>query len=110
MHISAISLAVRDYVVSVPFGIVQIDSGVIKQISEKPKFTYPVAAGIYVLSPEVFDYVKPDTYLDMPDLFERLIHDGKLSKSHHINDYWFDFGTPEQIEEAVVYLQQRDLM
>jgi dTDP-glucose pyrophosphorylase len=104
------TMAVRDYVVSLPFGTVQIDRGTIRQISEKPQFTYQVAAGIYVLSPAVFDYVEPDTYLDMPDLFERLISDGKQTRSHHINDYWFDFGTPEQIEEAVEYLQRRGLL
>ncbi|MBK9077969.1 MAG: NTP transferase domain-containing protein [Hyphomicrobium sp.] len=107
---SVATMAVRDYVSEVPFGIVQTHGGLIMQISEKPRFTYQVAAGVYTLSPEALETIEPNTYLDMPTLFERLIAAGKQTRCHHVNSYCFDLGTIDQIKAAEIYLAGRGLL
>lgn len=93
------TVAVRQYEMQVPFGVVRQDGNRIQAIEEKPVQRFLVSAGIYVLSPSVLDLVAPDTYLDMPTLFEQLMPDGRCA-SHEIDGYWLDIGCPPDYERA----------
>jgi NDP-sugar pyrophosphorylase family protein len=51
-----------------------------------------VNAGIYILSPEIFDHVVPGERLDMTELVERLLRNGKRVASFPIREKWIDIG------------------
>ena len=67
------TMAVRNYGVQVPYGVVQVDNNYIVEIEEKPVSNHFINAGIYILEPEVVADIVPDEYLDMPMLFSRLM-------------------------------------
>lgn len=71
------TMCVREYEYQVPYGVIKTDGVELISIKEKPIHRSFVNAGIYVLSPEVFDYIPIDTFYDMPSLFEALINQGK---------------------------------
>jgi dTDP-glucose pyrophosphorylase len=94
------TMAVRDYEMQVPFGVVRERDGVIERIEEKPIQRFVVSAGIYVLSPEAIPLVPASSFFDMPSLFERMVQNGLRTRCHHIDGYWLDIGRMSDYERA----------
>jgi dTDP-glucose pyrophosphorylase len=94
------TMCVRDHDVQVPFGVVKMEDDRITDIEEKPVHRHFVNAGVYVLEPEALSYVPQDTFFDMPDLFKRLIDDGRGATAFPIQEYWMDVGQREDFQQA----------
>ena len=102
-HLSEDSIAtmcVREYDLKVPFGVVNIDGGRVAGIQEKPVQKFYVSAGIYAFSPNVLTFMDKDTHLDMPNLFQSLIHKGEKISSFLLHEYWLDVGRMDDFERA----------
>jgi mannose-1-phosphate guanylyltransferase / phosphomannomutase len=84
------------------FGVIIADeSGRIERFLEKPSwgqvFSDTVNTGIYVLEPEVFDYIDPDEPIDFSkDIFPKLLADGQAIYGCPMEGYWCDIGNYEQ--------------
>ncbi|WP_428623814.1 nucleotidyltransferase family protein [Sedimenticola sp.] len=94
------TMAVREYEIQVPFGVVCIDDEKISGIEEKPIQRFLVSAGMYVLAPEVVELVPKNTYFDMPALFEEVIRRGYHTRYHLVDGYWLDIGRPDDYHRA----------
>lgn len=94
------TMCVREYDFQVPYGVVNIEEGRILSIQEKPVQKFFVSAGIYMLNPQVIEYIERDAFFDMPTLFEKLIIQGKDALSFPIREYWLDIGRMEEYERA----------
>ena len=94
------TMAVRDYEMQVPFGVVRERDGIIEAIDEKPVQRFTVSAGIYVLSPHLLELVPRATYFDMPALFEAATRAGLRARCHRIDGYWLDIGRLPDYERA----------
>lgn len=102
-HISQNTVAtmcVREYDFQVPYGVVNIKGNRILSIHEKPVHKFFVSAGIYMLSPEVLEYIPQNEFYDMPTLFEKLIDENKSAISFPLREYWLDIGRMEEYERA----------
>jgi dTDP-glucose pyrophosphorylase/CBS domain-containing protein len=102
-HVNAAAdatMAVRDYEMQVPFGVVRERDGCIEAIEEKPIQRFVVSAGMYVLSPTVLELVPQGRYFDMPTLFEVVVARGLRSRCHHVEGYWLDIGRLPDYERA----------
>lgn len=93
------------------YGVVETDAGnKVKRFVEKPKrgevTTNRINAGIYVLEPEILDYITPNIFFTFErDVFPSLLERGKTIYGYGYHDYWIDIGTPDR------YLKlQRDLL
>jgi NDP-sugar pyrophosphorylase family protein len=93
------TMAVRNYEMQVPFGVVRESASGIEAIEEKPIQRFVVSAGMYVLSPEVLRLI-PREPLDMPALFELMMKSGMQTRCHHIEGYWLDIGRMADYERA----------
>jgi dTDP-glucose pyrophosphorylase len=94
------TMAVRDYEMQVPFGVVQSKDGIVEGIEEKPIQRFVVSAGMYVLSPSAAPLVPRGTYFDMPSLFGAMREAGMRMRSHSIDGYWLDIGRRADYERA----------
>ena len=94
------TMCVREYDFQVPYGVVNLDDNNIVSIVEKPIHKFFVSAGIYMLSPEVLEYIPKNEFYDMPTLFERLISEKKNTVSFPLREYWLDIGRLEEFEKA----------
>lgn len=80
------------------FGIVITrEDGSIERFLEKPTwgqvFSDTINTGIYVLQPEIFDYIQPDKPVDFSsDVFPRLLDDGLPVFGYVADGYWEDVG------------------
>ena len=76
----------------------------IKRFIEKPtKDKAPsnlINAGVYVLSPKVFDYIPSGRAVSIErEVFPKLAEEGKLF-GHYVNGLWMDIGKPEEYLET----------
>jgi dTDP-glucose pyrophosphorylase/CBS domain-containing protein len=96
------TMAVRNFEMRVPFGVVRSSEGQIEAIEEKPVHHFLVSAGTSVLSPHVLDLVPSGEFYDMPTLFETLIREGFSTRGHTVDGYWLDIGHLPDYERANV--------
>jgi len=88
------------------FGIIIVDEdGRIQRFLEKPTwgqvFSDTVNTGIYVMEPEVFDYVKSGEVVDWSgDVFPRLLEEGRPVFGYVAEGYWEDVGTLDSYHKA----------
>lgn len=94
------TMCVREYEYQVPYGVIETDGTDLIGIKEKPIHRSFVNAGIYVLSPKVFDYIPQDAFYDMPTLFEKLIEVGEKTSVFPIHEYWLDIGQVDDYQRA----------
>ncbi|HAW60274.1 MAG TPA: hypothetical protein DCW86_02225 [Actinobacteria bacterium] len=88
------------------FGVVIADKdGQIQKFLEKPTwgeiFSDTINTGIYVLEPEIFDYIPADKPFDFSkDLFPLLLKEGKPPCGCVVEGYWCDIGNVQQYIQA----------
>lgn len=94
------TMCVREYEFQVPYGVVDVENGKIKSITEKPTHKFFVSAGIYMLSPDVMKHIPDNEFYDMPTLFEKLIETQDNAVSFPLREYWLDIGRIEEFQKA----------
>jgi dTDP-glucose pyrophosphorylase len=96
------TMCIREYDVQIPFGVVNISKSQVKSIDEKPIEKYFVNAGIYVVEQELISKVKANIHIDMPNLLEQQITEGKSVNVFPIHEYWLDIGHMKEYEHINV--------
>ena len=99
-HQADLTVAVRQYDVKVPYGVVDCDGPVVRGLSEKPTFGFFVNAGIYLLEPSVYRLIPRGHRFDMTELMQRLLDEGRPVASFPVREYWLDIGDPAEYEQA----------
>jgi dTDP-glucose pyrophosphorylase len=94
------TVAVHDYTHTVPFGVLDIAEGQVRDLKEKPTFVWPTNAGIYVLEPEVVARVPPDTEFPLPGLLEQCLQRGERVGAFRLDGDWIDVGRVGELRRA----------
>lgn len=97
---AAITVCVRNYQHTVPYGVIKMEDDRFVRIVEKPVEDYFVSAGIYIINPEVVKEIPTNEYYDMPDFITSLSNDGFDIAVYPICEYWLDVGRMEDLEKA----------
>lgn len=105
-HGADMTIAVRPYELRVPYGLVETRGEAVVALSEKPLVQGFANAGIYLLEPAVCRDVPSGLRLDMTELIERLLEQGRSVVSFPLREYWLDIGQLEDYERAL--LEHRD--
>jgi len=100
-HKSKATLVLKSVRVPLEYGVVVTDDeGKIKRFLEKPNwgevFSDTVNTGIYILEPEVLDYLEKDKKYDFSqDLFPRLLKENQPLYGYITDEYWCDIGNAQ---------------
>lgn len=90
------TMCVKDFNYDVPFACIESDRRKnLVAIKEKPKYSFQINAGIYLLNRKLIDLIPKDTFFDMPSLFESSISHNFNVKIFRMEDYWLDIGRPD---------------
>lgn len=103
-HRADLTVAVRRCDVEIPYGVLQADGAYIRGVTEKPRSSYLINAGIYLLEPAVHRLIPDGRRFDMTDLIQRVLEEGKRVAGFPIVEYWLDIGQRSDYEQA-----QRDI-
>ena len=87
--------------VKIPYGILEMDNGVLKNFVEKPNYDVLINTGVYVLESEVIHLIPKDKpSIDMNNLVELASRKGQVSV-YPISDGWFDVGQWDEYRKSV---------
>ena len=99
-HNADLTVAVRQYELSVPYGVVDTDGVSVRGISEKPVVRQFINAGIYLLSPSVRRMIPNGQPYDIPDFIQLLLKEGRPVVCFPIREYWLDIGKADHYDQA----------
>ncbi len=95
-----LTVAVRQFDLEVPYGVLETEDHKVRAIREKPTYSFFVNAGIYLLEPSAHRLIPRGRRFDMTDLIELLIADGLTVVSFPVVEYWLDVGQPSDYDRA----------
>jgi NDP-sugar pyrophosphorylase family protein len=95
-----LTIGVKKYQYSLPYGVVNTEGGRITSIVEKPVESWMVNGGIYCLKPSVIDFIPNEGSFDITCLIDKCINSGANMGAYEINDYWVDIGQLEDYYRA----------
>lgn len=83
----------------VPYGVVHSsENGVVQSMEEKPKLSYFVNTGMYILNPELKKEIPEDTFFHMTDLTDKLLKENRKVGMYPISeDSFLDMGEFEEM-------------
>jgi len=96
----SISIALREHIIQVPFGVVELDGARVRRLVEKPKLDYKINAGIYTIDPAVLPLIVRDRLYPITELIERCLKDGRSVGAYHMQEAWNDIGLPDEYAKA----------
>lgn len=87
----------------IPYGVIETDGdGFIKNMKEKPGFSFLINTGIYMIEPEVLDYIQQNEFIHLPDLARRLMEQGERVGVFPISEKsWLDMGQFSEMENMM---------
>lgn len=75
-----------------PYGVIDVDGVQVTALREKPTMHYLVNAGLYLLTPDMWDFIAPGTAFDLPDLIHRALEAERRVISFPVGEEWVDIG------------------
>jgi len=99
-HQAAATLCVREHTTQVPYGVVHMEDLHVRALEEKPLFSHYVNAGIYLLDPVLLDFASHERFIDMPQMLDKAMQDGRHVAAFPIHEYWLDVGHHDTLQLA----------
>ncbi len=108
---NVLTIASHRRTVKIDYGVLHLNdrAGETRRLTgyeEKPELGYVVSMGVYVMEPRALEFVKPGSYMDLPQLVLRLIEAGEPVGSYLFDGYWLDIGRHDDYEKAIVEYEQ----
>lgn len=97
---AAATIGVDRHVYDVPFGVVTSSAGLLEDLSEKPRVTWKVNAGVYALSPHLVSDIPAGIEYPMTELLASLVRDGQRVGVRDLDSDWIDVGRPSELSSA----------
>jgi dTDP-glucose pyrophosphorylase/CBS domain-containing protein len=99
-HGAAVTVGVRVHEIQVPYGVLETTGPYVQALREKPRYSFLINAGIYLVEPSVRRLIPRNTRFDMTDLIEVLIREEQTVVSFPILEYWLDIGQHADYQRA----------
>lgn len=97
---TAITIATRRYLHSIPFGCISQDGDRITDIEEKPTINRSINAGIYVLAPHIIARVPRDHEVAMTSVIAECLTKHERVTAFEVAEDWIDVGQREHLNRA----------
>jgi mannose-1-phosphate guanylyltransferase/phosphomannomutase len=94
---AAATIALYRKKVPLEYGIATVRGSSIVGLAEKPVLEHLYNTAIYVLEPEILNYIKEKEDF-AKDVIPRLLAEGKKIEAHIFHDVWFDIGRVSDYE------------
>lgn len=94
------TVAIHEYLHTVPYGVVEASASYVKNIQEKPTQVWMANAGIYIFEPHLVDRIPQNTFFPLPALIEECLERGEPVGAFHLENEWADIGRKEDLQKA----------
>jgi NDP-mannose synthase len=105
-----LTIAAQERRIKHDYGVLHLDTAQPNQsrvrfYEEKPELVSLVSMGVYVMEPEVLDFIPPDRSFDFPDLVQELLGADRPVGAYSSDGFWLDLGRQEDYETAIEWLR-----
>ena len=93
--------SVKDY--HIPYGVCEVENGgKLKEIREKPAFSFLINTGMYILNPNMLSLIPENTFFHITHLMEKVREvDGIIGVYPVSENAWIDTGEWDEYKKAV---------
>lgn len=95
-----LTIAIKKIITPYAFGNIYFKGDYVTDIEEKPDIVRYVLAGIYVVKPEIFDFIPKNKYYGMDSLIKLLLSEKIAITKYEMSEYWLDIGRLNDYEKA----------
>lgn len=91
---------------NIPYGVVEMGiNGAIEDMKEKPFMSFLTNTGIYIVEPEITDFIEDDEAISFPDIVTRVKENGKKVAVFPVSENdWMDMGQLSELEKMRIKL------
>ena len=93
-------MAVRSYDIEVPYGVVTVSKNRLTNIKEKPRQSFLVNAGVYILANNILKNLPECDHFDMTELITKIQESKLRIDVFPLREYWLDIGQHSELERA----------
>ncbi len=90
----------------IDYGVLQTSNGFLTGFKEKPKNTYEVSMGIYMLSKKILEFIPNNTPYGFDQLMLALLAKNEPVAVNTFTGLWLDIGRPDDYVEAIEQFDQ----
>jgi len=92
------------------FGILDIKSNNVKNITEKPNSFFNINSGIYIIkNTKNLNLIPKNKFFTMPDLIEKYLSSGLSVGAYKIKDYWLGIENIENLKKVEKRLNKKTI-
>lgn len=91
---------IKEIIMPYDFGNISFEGELVTKIEEKPNIITYALAGIYIMKPEIFQYIPSDTYYGIDTLLQFMLENKMPIVKYDIEEYWIDIGRMDDYEKA----------
>lgn len=97
---SLLSISIKKIIMPYAFGNIYFKDDLVIGIEEKPDIITYALAGIYVMKPEILDFVPYNEFYGMDTLIKKMLADQMPISKYELKEYWLDIGRIDDYELA----------
>jgi len=95
-----LTIGVKKVLTPFRFGNIESDGDFITNIEEKPDIETNVLAGVYIMTPDIFEYIPDNEPYGMDQLIKKMLSVDDPIAKYQINEYWLDIGVIDDYRDA----------
>ncbi|OHB59821.1 MAG: mannose-1-phosphate guanyltransferase [Planctomycetes bacterium RBG_13_44_8b] len=97
---SHLTVAIKREIFPFDFGNVYFEGDFVTDIKEKPDIVTNILAGIYVMTPEIFEYIPVNQRFGVDELIKKMLREHVPIAKYEMKEYWLDIGRIDDYERA----------
>jgi len=97
---ASLTIGVKKIMTPFRFGNIESDGDYVTKIEEKPDIETNILAGVYIVTPKIFDYIPEDEPYGMDQLIKEMLYQRDPIAIYQIHEYWLDIGVIDDFKEA----------
>ena len=95
-----LTIGVKKILTPFRFGNIESEGDYVTKIEEKPDIETNVLAGVYIMKPEIFDYIPEGEPYGMDQLIKEMLSGNDPIARYQIKEYWLDIGVIDDYKNA----------
>ena len=95
-----LTLGIKKHITPYAFGDIFFEGDRVTGIEEKPNIVKYILAGVYLMTPDIFEHIPEKQYFGMDKLIKKLLAENRKVSKFEIEEYWLDIGQIHDYEKA----------
>ena len=91
---------IKEIILPYAFGNISFTDEFVTKIEEKPNIITYALAGVYILKPDIFQFIPEDKYYGIDTLLQFMLRQNMPIIKYDIEEYWIDIGRMDDYEKA----------